>query len=97
MPSSIRPRIASVERRRSERRATSLLAFAEQGCRFVAPVFVGETVTTRFEVASVERKPGRDVALVRFDVTLVTKAAETVLRGHHTYLLRCRPAAGATA
>jgi hypothetical protein len=36
MPSSIRPRIASVERRRSERRATSLLAFAEQdnGTRF---------------------------------------------------------------
>lgn len=36
MPSSIRPRIASVERRRSERKATSLLAFAEQddGSRF---------------------------------------------------------------
>lgn len=36
MPSSIRPRIASVERRRSERKATSLLAFAEQddGTRF---------------------------------------------------------------
>lgn len=36
MPSHIRPRISSVERRRSERRATSLLAFAEQenGTRF---------------------------------------------------------------
>lgn len=36
MPSSIRPRIASVERRRSERKATSLLAFADQdnGTRF---------------------------------------------------------------
>ncbi len=36
MPSSSRPRIASVERRRSERKATSLLAFADQdnGTRF---------------------------------------------------------------
>ncbi|GJD36639.1 PilZ domain-containing protein [Methylobacterium aerolatum] len=36
MPSSIRPQISLVERRKSERRATSLLAFAEQnnGTRF---------------------------------------------------------------
>jgi 3-hydroxybutyryl-CoA dehydratase len=81
----------------SMRLEDSMVAFAEQGCRFIAPVFVGETVTTRFEVASIERKPGRDVALVRLDVSLVTEAGDIVLRGHHAYLLRCRPVLSATA
>lgn len=81
----------------SARLEDSMVAFAEQGCRFLAPVVVGATVTTRFEVASIERKSGRDVAFVRFNVRLLDDAGATVLEGHHTYLLRCRPEVGATA
>lgn len=81
----------------SARLENAMVAFAEQGCRFLAPVFVGETVRVRFAVSSVERKPGRDVALVRFDVRLLDGTGAAVLEGHHTYLLRCRPGAEAVA
>ena len=65
----------------------AMVAFGEQRCRFLKPVFVGDIVTSRFEVATIDRKP-RDTALVRFNVCLLNKAGETVLEGEHAYFLR---------
>jgi 3-hydroxybutyryl-CoA dehydratase len=76
----------------SHRIRDAMVAFAEQGSRFLAPVFVDDQVTTHFTVSSMERKPGKNTALVRFDVRLVNQAGTVVLQGHHAYFLRLRPA-----
>jgi 3-hydroxybutyryl-CoA dehydratase len=75
----------------SHRLRDAMVAFAEQGCRFLAPVFIGDQVTTHFTVSSIERKPGKNTALVRFDIRLVNHAGTVVLQGHHTYFLHLRP------
>jgi 3-hydroxybutyryl-CoA dehydratase len=75
----------------SRRIRDSMVAFAEQECRFLAPVFVGDQVTPHFTVASIQQKPAKGAALVRFDVRLVNQTKTLVLQGHHTYLLRLRP------
>ncbi|HEY7517650.1 MAG TPA: MaoC family dehydratase [Methylomirabilota bacterium] len=72
----------------SSRLEKSMIAFAEQGCRFLKPVLVGDTVRSEFRVVSVDRKGDRGV--VRFGVTLTNQRNEIVLEGHHVYLLRCR-------
>ena len=79
----------------SRRLEDSMIAFAEQRCRFLKPVFVGDIVTSSFEVASVDRKPGRDSALVRFNTRLLNGAGEAVLEGEHAYFLRCRGSSAA--
>ena len=66
----------------------SMVAFAEQKCRFRQPVFPGERVSSRFEVVSIDRKPGREVALVRLKVELVNRDGQVVLEGEHAYVLR---------
>ena len=71
----------------------AMIAFVEQGTRFLKPVFVGDIVRSEFEVASIERKEGRDNALVRFKVRLVNGRGEAVLEGFHVYLLAVRPGA----
>lgn len=73
--------------RMSQRFEDSMVAFIGQGAKFLKPVFVGDMLTSHFKVASIEPKPGRDTAVVQFDVSLVNSAGETVLQGHHTYLL----------
>jgi len=75
----------------SRRIEDAMIAFVEQGTRFLKPVFVGDTVRSEFRVESIERKPGRDNALVRFNVRLVNGHGETVLEGFHKYLLALRP------
>ncbi len=68
----------------------AMIAFVEQGARFLKPVFVGDTLTSRFEVAEVTPKPGRGMALVRFNVSLTNDRSEIVLEGHHWYLIHTR-------
>lgn len=68
----------------------AMVAFVEEGARFLQPVFVGDTLTSRFEVAAVDPKPARGIALVRFTVSLSNDRDEVVLEGHHCYLLRLR-------
>jgi 3-hydroxybutyryl-CoA dehydratase len=68
----------------------AMIAFVEQSARFLKPVFVGDTLTSRFEVAAINPKPGR-VALVRFGVSLTNDRDEIVLEGHHSYLLNAKP------
>lgn len=75
----------------------AMIAFVEQGARFLKPVFVGDTLTSRFEVSEVVPKPGRGIALVRFKVSLTNNRDEVVLEGHHAYLLHTRPVSPASA
>jgi 3-hydroxybutyryl-CoA dehydratase len=72
----------------SQRLEKSLIAFAEQGCRFLKPVLIGDTLRVDFRVARVERKGDRGV--LRLGVTLTNERNEVVLEGHHVYLLKCR-------
>jgi len=75
----------------------AMIAFVEQGTRFLKPVFVNDHLQSHFTVSSVLQKPGSSSAFVRFDVTLVNDRDETVLEGFHVYLLRARrPAAAGT-
>jgi 3-hydroxybutyryl-CoA dehydratase len=74
----------------------AMVALVEEGARFLKPVFVDDTLTSRFEVAAIDQKPGRGVALVRFNVTLSNQRNEVVLEGHHSYLLRLKSAAKAS-
>jgi acyl dehydratase len=75
----------------------AMIAFLEQGTRFLKPVFVGDHLQSHFTVASVVQKSGSSSAVVRFDVSLVNDRDETILEGFHVYLLRVRPPAGAGA
>jgi len=76
----------------SRRIEDAMVAFVEQGAKFLKPVFVGDVLQSHFEVQSVAPKPGSENALVRFRVMLVNDRNETVLEGFHLYLLRTRSA-----
>lgn len=76
----------------SGRLEEAMVAFLDQGCRFLRPAFVGDTVTSAFEVAEATVKPDRDTGVVRFAVTLTNQDGDILLEGHHLYLLRRRPA-----
>ena len=69
----------------------SMIAFVNQGCRFLKPVLVGDHIRCELEVAEVKRKPGRDFGTLKFFVRLINQRGETVLDGHHEYLFRTRP------
>jgi len=68
----------------------AMIALVEQRCRFLKPIFVGDSVTSRFEVAAIDHKPRHDRSLVRFTVRLLNTAGEIVLEGEHAYLLHRR-------
>jgi acyl dehydratase len=80
----------------SRRLHEAMVAFAEQRCRFLKPVFIGDVVTSRFEVAAIDHKQDRDTALVRFNVRLLNQRGDVVLEGEHAYLLRWRATAGSS-
>ncbi|MFQ5899563.1 MAG: MaoC family dehydratase [Candidatus Methylomirabilia bacterium] len=67
----------------------SMIAFVEQGCRFVKPVFIGDTIYPEHEVAGLERRADR--GLVRLNTRITNQGGDTVLEGYHVYLVRCRP------
>ncbi len=81
----------------SRRFADCMVAFLGQDAKFLKPVFVGDVLTSRFTVSSVEPKPGGKTAVVQFDVELINSAAEAVLSGHHRYLLLCKAGAQGTS
>jgi 3-hydroxybutyryl-CoA dehydratase len=68
----------------------AMVALVEQRCRFLKPIFVGDTVTSQFEVAAIDHKPRRDTSLVRLHVRLLNSSGEVVLEGEHAYFLRRR-------
>ena len=69
----------------------SMVAFLEQGGKFLKPVLVGDTVTPVLEVE--ETRPTKNPAngIVRFAVRLTNQHSEVVLAGFHTYLIKRRP------
>ena len=74
----------------TEQLEASMIAFVEQGARFLKPVFVDDTLRAEFEITDIEPKPGRDWGRLRLAVRLVNQDGETVLEGHHVYRLRSR-------
>lgn len=75
----------------SARLEAALIALVEQGCRFVKPALVGDTVYPAFVVERLERKGKSGV--IRFRVEMKNQRDEMILEGYHTYLLRCGPPA----
>lgn len=74
----------------SHRLEASMIAFVEQDCRFLKPVLLGDTVYPSHEVTALE--PKKDRGLIRFATRITNQRGETVLEGHHAYLIRRRPA-----
>jgi acyl dehydratase len=70
----------------------SLKAFIEQSSRFLAPVYVGDTLYGTLEI--VELKPGRSTGTVRMAARVVNQRGVTVMEGSQTYLLKKRPGTG---
>ena len=73
----------------SPRFEAAMIAFLEQGGRFVRPVLVGDTVEPRFEVR--ELIPKGDRGIVVIGVRIVNQRGEVCLEGFHKYLMRRRP------
>jgi 3-hydroxybutyryl-CoA dehydratase len=73
----------------SHRLHDSMIAFLEQGCRFVKPVVVGDTVYPEHEVLALEPKGDRGV--LRLAARVRNQRGEVVLDGYHVYLVKRRP------
>jgi acyl dehydratase len=67
----------------------SIVAFVEQSSRFLAPVFIGDTISPEHEVVGLERR--RSAGLVTLRVVLRNQRGETVVEGQHRYLIAYRP------
>jgi len=74
----------------SSRQHESMVAMLEVGFRYLKPVFAGDRVTSRFEVTEASRRPGKDVGVIRYRVTLTNQRGEVVVEGTHAYLMRAR-------
>jgi 3-hydroxybutyryl-CoA dehydratase len=72
----------------SARLENAMIAFVEQGCRFLKPVLLNDTIHAELEIVGLERKGERGT--LRLGVKLVNQRGEVVLEGHHVYLLKCR-------
>jgi len=68
----------------------SLKAFIEQSSKFLAPVFVGDTLYPVLEVD--ELAPNRSTGVLGLRSTVHNQAGVMVLEGRHRYLLRKRSA-----
>ncbi len=64
----------------------SMLGFIEQGSRFVAPVYVGDTLYTRLSV--VELVAQRTTGVITLNSIVRNQRDETVLEGWQKYLLK---------
>ena len=69
----------------------SMVAFLEQGGKFLKPVLVGDTVTPVMEVEASRTTSNPANGIVKFAVRLVNQRGEIVLAGFHTYLIKRRP------
>jgi len=67
----------------------SIVAFVEQSSRFLAPVFIGDTISPEHEVVGLERR--RSAGLLTLRVLLRNQRGETVVEGQHRYLIAYRP------
>jgi acyl dehydratase len=67
----------------------SLIGFIEQSSRFLKPVYAGDTLYPRLEVAGL--KPQRTTGVVTLASTVHNQKGELVMEGEQKYLLRRRP------
>jgi acyl dehydratase len=63
--------------------------FVEQGCRFLLPAFVGDTLQPKLEVERLWQEGKREFC--RLKTKLINQRGETVAEGFHIY--RILPAA----
>ena len=70
----------------------SLIAFIEQSSRFLAPVYVGDTLYPRLTVT--ELKPQRTTGVLTLAASIHNQRRKLVLDGLQKYLIRRRPPAG---
>jgi acyl dehydratase len=67
----------------------SLVGFLDQSCRFLKPVYAGDTVYPALE--TVELTPGRTTGVLSLRSTVHNQRRELVLEGTQRYLIRRRP------
>lgn len=68
----------------------SLIGFLDQSSKFLAPVYVGDTLYGTLIIDEV--KPGRTTGVVGMRTTVHNQKRQLVLEGTQRYLLRKRPA-----
>lgn len=66
----------------------SLIAFLEQGSKFLKPVIAGDTVYPRLEVS--ELVPGNTTGVLVLKSYVENQRKEVVMEGFHKYLLKKR-------
>jgi len=64
----------------------SLIGFIEQSCRFLKPVYPGDTLTPRLTVTHLKRQTTTGV--ITLHATVHNQYGELVLDGDHKYLIR---------
>ncbi len=69
----------------------ALVGFIEQSCRFLKPVFAGDTIYPALVID--ELTANRTTGVVGFTSTIHNQRRELVLQGRQRYLLRKRPSA----
>jgi acyl dehydratase len=67
----------------------SLVGFLEQSCKFLKPVYAGDTIYPALEV--IELIPGRSTGVVTLRSTVFNQRKELVLEGMQKFLVRRRP------
>jgi len=68
----------------------SLMGFLDQSSRFLAPVYVGDTLYGALEVAEIA--PNRSTGVIGLASTVHNQKGELVMDGKQRYLIRKRPA-----
>jgi acyl dehydratase len=66
----------------------AMIAFLEQGCRFVKPVVIGDTLHPEHEV--IELIPKGERGILKLAARIRNQRGEVVLEGFHVYLIRRR-------
>jgi acyl dehydratase len=69
----------------------SLIGFLDQSSKFLAPVFVGDTLYAALTID--ELTPGRNTGVIGMRSTVHNQKRTLVMEGRQRYLLRKRPAA----
>jgi acyl dehydratase len=67
----------------------AMIGFLDQASRFLAPVYVGDTLYPVLEIA--ELKPGNTTGTMRVALQIYNQDGVLVCDGHQTYLLKKRP------
>ncbi len=65
-----------------------MIAFLEQSSRFLAPVYVGDTLSPLLTVS--ELIPKNSTGILKMRTTLHNQRDELVLEGEHVYLVKKR-------